>query len=350
MGHRGIPRGGARALIAGPRAGALAAVALAATLFSIAACAEFKDTVSAIGEGVGGFFDDDPESQARAEARRAEALFAEAGALRDAGSFAAAFDSFLDAAELGHAGAAYELGRAYNDGRGVDRDLEAAARWFNVAAALGDARAQFLVGAAYYAGAGVAQDFATAAGWLAKAADQGHARAQYLLGEAFADGNGVARDPAWAARWYGKAAAQGHVAAQFAYGVVNAAGLGLPRNGEAAYAWLGLAAAGGHAEAARVRDAVARTMASAAIERAGQRIARFAPATPAVFADAPTVIYVQQALSRLGYDPGAVDGVAGARTRRAISAYQAHAGVPADGKLSPALVERLVAATRVAAR
>ncbi len=36
----------------------------------------------------------------------------------------------------------------------------------------------------------------------------------------------------------------------------------------------------------------------------------------------PTVRYVQDALVRLGYDVGAVNGVVGGRTRSAIKAYQ----------------------------
>lgn len=40
---------------------------------------------------------------------------------------------------------------------------------------------------------------------------------------------------------------------------------------------------------------------------------------------------VQAALASLGYDPGPVDGVAGTRTRAAVRAFQADAGLVADG-------------------
>lgn len=51
----------------------------------------------------------------------------------------------------------------------------------------------------------------------------------------------------------------------------------------------------------------------------------------------------QTALVRLGFDPGAPDGVIGAGTRKAAKAWQASRGLPADGYLSYALVQRLKA-------
>jgi peptidoglycan hydrolase-like protein with peptidoglycan-binding domain len=53
------------------------------------------------------------------------------------------------------------------------------------------------------------------------------------------------------------------------------------------------------------------------------------------------VMAIQQALHDLGYAPGPVDGVAGAKTRSAIRRYQAVAGLPEDGETTPALLESL---------
>jgi hypothetical protein len=50
---------------------------------------------------------------------------------------------------------------------------------------------------------------------------------------------------------------------------------------------------------------------------------------------------VQADLWDLGYDPGPVDGLLGARTRAAIRAYQRDAGLPVDGKVSVGLIDRL---------
>ncbi len=49
----------------------------------------------------------------------------------------------------------------------------------------------------------------------------------------------------------------------------------------------------------------------------------------------------QQALARLGFDPGAPDGIIGLNTRRALRAYQASRGLVADGYLSLEMVRRL---------
>ena len=251
----------------------------------------------------------------------------------------AAAELFRQAAELDYAAAAYALGEAYNRGRGVAPDPALAAEWFNRAAALGEPRAQFLIGAAYTAGTGVTQDHGIAVTYLTKAAAQGHPRAQFLLGEAFANGRGVGKDLAWAARWYGMAAMQGHRRAQYATGVLYAAALGLPRNDVAAHAWLSLAAAAGHPEAAAARDAVARRLAGADIERAENWARRFVPAAGPD--DPPTIIYVQQQLNALGYDAGSADGVLGPRTQVALSAYQSAKGLDSNGRITPRLLQSL---------
>jgi lytic murein transglycosylase len=49
----------------------------------------------------------------------------------------------------------------------------------------------------------------------------------------------------------------------------------------------------------------------------------------------------QTALAKLGYNPGAPDGLIGLSTRQALRAWQRDHGLPADGYLSPQLVERL---------
>ena len=58
---------------------------------------------------------------------------------------------------------------------------------------------------------------------------------------------------------------------------------------------------------------------------------------------------VQRALARLGYPPGPMDGLMGLRTRSAIRAYQAAAGLTADGRLTPELERGIRAAAAAAA-
>jgi hypothetical protein len=52
----------------------------------------------------------------------------------------------------------------------------------------------------------------------------------------------------------------------------------------------------------------------------------------------------QSALAQLGFDPGSADGMIGAGTRKALRGWQKSAGLPADGYLSPYVLQRLLAA------
>ena len=49
----------------------------------------------------------------------------------------------------------------------------------------------------------------------------------------------------------------------------------------------------------------------------------------------------QTALAKLGFNPGAPDGVIGSGTRTALRAWQKARGLPADGYLSIDLVKKL---------
>jgi peptidoglycan hydrolase-like protein with peptidoglycan-binding domain len=51
----------------------------------------------------------------------------------------------------------------------------------------------------------------------------------------------------------------------------------------------------------------------------------------------------QKALTALGYDAGAPDGVIGVNTRVAIRAWQKARGIPPDGYLTPALSAQIQA-------
>ena len=77
-------------------------------------------------------------------------------------------------------------------------------------AELGIAGAQFNLGVMYANGRGVLQDDFEAVHWYRRAADQGLAGAQFNLGVMYANGRGVPQDDAEAARWYRLAAEQGY--------------------------------------------------------------------------------------------------------------------------------------------
>ena len=60
-------------------------------------------------------------------------------------------------------------------------------------------------------------------------------------------------------------------------------------------------------------------------------------------------IDAQTALAKLGFDPGSLDGVIGAATRVGLRAWQKARGLPADGYLSPSVLQRLRAEAGIAA-
>jgi TPR repeat protein len=99
-------------------------------------------------------------------------------------------------AESGEAESQFQLGRRYDKGEGVPRDLVEAAKWYRKAAEQGLAKAQDNLGVCYDRGEGVAQDHAEAAKWFRKAAEQNLPRAQSNLGVCYDHGTGVTRDSA----------------------------------------------------------------------------------------------------------------------------------------------------------
>jgi peptidoglycan hydrolase-like protein with peptidoglycan-binding domain len=60
-----------------------------------------------------------------------------------------------------------------------------------------------------------------------------------------------------------------------------------------------------------------------------------------VSASGEFVVWVQWALSQLGYQPGKADGMVGPGTRAAICAFQNNTGMAATGEIDDRLVERL---------
>ncbi len=129
------------------------------------------------------------------------------------GDYAGALEHWQPLADAGHAGAQFNLGAMYRDGRGVPQDLGEAAWWFTKSARTGHMRAQYGLGLMYAQGVAVPRDFNEAAKWFGSAADQGHARAQYELAILLRNGEGVARDLVSAAKWLQLAADAGVEAA-----------------------------------------------------------------------------------------------------------------------------------------
>ena len=75
-------------------------------------------------------------------------------------------------------------------------------------------------------------------------------------------------------------------------------------------------------------------------EEAGSPVKPAPSATPNPPSEAQ-VRAAQEALARLGFYPGPIDGISGPKTRAAVMNYQTDVGLPPDGEVSPELVARL---------
>ncbi len=139
------------------------------------------------------------------------------------GDLAAALREWRPLAEQGQAGAQYNLGLMYDNGRGVTQDYKEAVRLFALAAAQGLAEAQYNLGLMYKNSQGVTQDYKEAVRLYGLAAAQGNANAQNNLGAMYANGLGVTQDYKEAVRLYGLAAEQGDANAQSNLDALNKA-------------------------------------------------------------------------------------------------------------------------------
>ena len=81
-------------------------------------------------------------------------------------------------AEQGNAGAQYNLGLMYDNGKGIEQNYKEAMKWYQLAAGQGNSFGQNSVGGLYANGQGVLQDYKEAMKWFKLAADQGNEQAK----------------------------------------------------------------------------------------------------------------------------------------------------------------------------
>ena len=144
-------------------------------------------------------------------------------------------------AKLGDAEAQANLGVMLT-GRGKYQE---AASWYKQAADMGIATAAYNLGTLYYNGQGFPQDYAQARHWFELGAKRNDPYAEFQLGIMAGDGKGMAVDVNEERRWYLKAAEQGLSAAQYNLAVMYHNAEGGDQDDVTAYAWLLLAGRGG---------------------------------------------------------------------------------------------------------
>jgi TPR repeat protein len=119
----------------------------------------------------------------------------------EAGNYREALAQLLPLADQQDAAAAYYVGLAYWDGRGIERNPTTAVSYLRMAAYREHAGAQLMLAIAYEYGAGVPKDYRLAAQWMRSAAEKGDVTAQYYLGRYYRDGLGVVQSDQQAYEW-----------------------------------------------------------------------------------------------------------------------------------------------------
>jgi localization factor PodJL len=161
-----------------------------------------------------------------------------------------------------------------------------------------------------------------------------------------------------------QAAERGVRDSQFNLAILHARGLGVPQDLVEAYKWFGIAANSGDEESAKRRDIIGEALSPEDKAEAEKAVATFQPIPLASegnevpqpeggWADSENstsvdlrdqnelVALVQRLLAENGYDPGPADGLLGAKTIEAITAFQGKAGLPKTGEIDAGLVAAL---------
>ncbi len=228
---------------------------------------------------------------------------------------------FLKAAALGHSFAYNNLGYMLAQSGEAERALPL----FQASAESGDVYGYNNMGYAYQNGFGVEPDIQKAIAWYEKAAQGGQPNAPINLGFIYRDGGpGLEPDPRRAAFWFAEAAKGGN-----AWGSVHLAALyrdGLLGDGPDPVLAAKILARGARLDTVQGRIAAQQNYGGAGAEAR----ARFAelPAGAVVRA-------VQEELARAGYDPGPIDGLPGRRTEDAIAAFVAARQPPLPADIAP---------------
>ena len=261
------------------------------------------------------------------------------------------------AAASGDAHAEFEIAAIYTEGRVVPQDFAQAATWYQRSADQGFAPAEYRLGSLYESGKGVSKDVNIALQWYEKAALAGNRMSMHNLASLYAGGALGKQQFDKAAQWFEQAANLGLTDSQFNLGMLYARGLGVAQSLKDSYKWFAIAALTGDKDAAKARDDIARSLDADTVKSLGDEVAAFKPQQinlAANFAPIGTwsksfnpgetitskdiVLSVQNALTRLGYDVGTPDGVAGKKTADAIKSFESGTGMNQVGLVNPRLL------------
>lgn len=126
----------------------------------------------------------------------------------------------------------YRIASMFAKGYGTDQDAEKSFRWYKQAADNGHAHAAYCAAQACYTGTGTEQDYAESVKWYEKAVTGGDTYAMYALGKMYRDGNAHT-----AFKYFLSAAKLEHGFAQYAVAKALLAGEGIEKNVPEAIKW-----------------------------------------------------------------------------------------------------------------
>ncbi len=189
--------------------------------------------------------------------------------------YRSAFTFLLPVAEAGHAKAQYQVGYMYFVGKGVQKNIQEAIKWYKKSAEQDFVLPQLVLGAVYLQGNGITKDTGEAFKWYRKAAELGNPDAQHNIAYMYQEGIGVEQNDNEAFNWYHKAAQQGQAMSQYNLGIMYAAGRGTLKDDVTAYAWLYIASLSGLREPQEELQRIeANTLAGSTEIEMGREIAR----------------------------------------------------------------------------
>ncbi len=266
----------------------------------------------------------------------AETLLAEALQLAARGTPEAdteAFRLFRAAATRGLPAAMHQVARAYDRGRGIERNIVEAGLWYRKAADAGHAPAMASLGTMYEFAEGVQMDLAEALRLYRLAAEAGENHGMTSLAYLYQQGKGVVRDSSEARAWYAKAATAGNPRAAYNMALMHIRGEGGERDFGEAVTLLKAAIEAGHIGALRElaflfdegrgvgRDPTAAAEYLLAAFKGGHKDARIDLLQRPEAWSVETRKAVQHRLAADGLYGGRISGLFDPKTRAAIEAY-----------------------------
>lgn len=264
-------------------------------------------------------------------------------------------DTLEAAVEANNPIAQFQMGLAKLDAGQTDEG----AALVRQAASANQPAALYRLAKLYEAGEGVPRDDVMARQLIERAARGGNRIAMHDLALYYTEGRGgVELNMATAKSWFEQAARRGVVDSQFNLAILSeSTEVGTTPNIEDALFWYSVAARQGDQFAVSRRDALRETLDADQLDAIDARITAFAPRAideeaNGIFNDVPwvktsqgpspnQVREVQTLLTSLGYQVGTPDGVMGAKTRTAITAFERASGLSETGEVDRELINRL---------